>query len=182
MCMCSTSESAYLFVLGRVSVCVWQDKTAAMAEPGLGLSGGDDPAGQQQQEQSDQPLQLSEQQSEQQPGQNPPQRPGGQPPQTLPLLRQQEEPQRQESEQHQDQHQEPDPEQQQEKAPAQDQAPEHHRVVIIGGGVSGLSAASCLVKNDITDFRLLEARGRLGGRVVAITVGEYLPGQWCLGG
>ena len=48
---------------------------------------------------------------------------------------------------------------------------EHHQVLIIGGGVSGLSAASCLVKNGITDFRLLEARGRLGGRVVAITVG-----------
>ena len=50
--------------------------------------------------------------------------------------------------------------------------PEHHQVLIIGGGVSGLSAASCLAKNGVTDFRLLEARGRLGGRVVAITVGE----------
>ncbi|XP_037078111.1 spermine oxidase-like isoform X2 [Pollicipes pollicipes] len=51
-----------------------------------------------------------------------------------------------------------------------DSEPEHHRVIIIGGGVSGLSAASYLVKNGITDFKLLEARGRLGGRVVAVTV------------
>ncbi|XP_043225185.1 peroxisomal N(1)-acetyl-spermine/spermidine oxidase-like isoform X1 [Amphibalanus amphitrite] len=61
----------------------------------------------------------------------------------------------------------------QEKPSNPDEGPvEHHQVLIIGGGVSGLSAASCLVKNGITDFRLLEARGRLGGRVVGITVDQ----------
>lgn len=39
------------------------------------------------------------------------------------------------------------------------------RVVIIGGGLAGLHAAALLTAHGITDFVLLEARDRLGGRL-----------------
>lgn len=42
------------------------------------------------------------------------------------------------------------------------------KVVIIGAGMAGLSAANHLIKNGLTDFHILEARGRIGGRIVAI--------------
>jgi len=38
-------------------------------------------------------------------------------------------------------------------------------VVIVGGGIAGLSAADMLYKNGITSFTILEARSRLGGRM-----------------
>lgn len=41
------------------------------------------------------------------------------------------------------------------------------KVVIIGAGMAGLSAANHLIKNGITDFHILEARGRIGGRIVS---------------
>ncbi|KAL7648484.1 UNVERIFIED_CONTAM: hypothetical protein RMT77_000390 [Armadillidium vulgare] len=44
------------------------------------------------------------------------------------------------------------------------------RVLIIGGGAAGLSAANHLIKNNINDIILLEGRNRLGGRIVAITI------------
>ncbi|MUG03838.1 FAD-dependent oxidoreductase, partial [Bacillus tequilensis] len=40
-------------------------------------------------------------------------------------------------------------------------------VAIIGGGVAGLNAARLLVAEGL-DVRLLEARGRLGGRVLTV--------------
>lgn len=43
-----------------------------------------------------------------------------------------------------------------------------HKVIIIGAGMAGLSAANHLIKNGLTDFRILEARGRTGGRIVSI--------------
>lgn len=53
------------------------------------------------------------------------------------------------------------------------------RVVIVGGGVGGLSAASALLKgirdNGETmplEVIVLEGRDRLGGRVHTITMGE----------
>ncbi|KAF6199058.1 hypothetical protein GE061_007083 [Apolygus lucorum] len=42
------------------------------------------------------------------------------------------------------------------------------KVVIIGAGMAGLSAASLLAKNDMTDFIVLEARNRIGGRILSI--------------
>lgn len=38
------------------------------------------------------------------------------------------------------------------------------KVAILGGGVSGISAAKNLVANGITDFVIIEARDELGGR------------------
>jgi cation diffusion facilitator CzcD-associated flavoprotein CzcO len=38
----------------------------------------------------------------------------------------------------------------------------YSRFLIIGGGISGLTAASTLAQRGIKDFRLLEARKRLG--------------------
>lgn len=46
------------------------------------------------------------------------------------------------------------------------------KVVIVGGGMAGLSAAYHLSKNGCTDFKLLEARRRIGGRIVQIDVGN----------
>ena len=45
-------------------------------------------------------------------------------------------------------------------------------VVIIGAGLSGLYAAQRLEKQGIQDYILLEARSRLGGRLLSETVGE----------
>ena len=45
------------------------------------------------------------------------------------------------------------------------------KILIIGAGMAGLSAASHLVKNGVTDFKILEARNRIGGRIVAINTG-----------
>lgn len=46
-----------------------------------------------------------------------------------------------------------------------------YKVVIIGAGMAGLSAANHLIKNGLTDFQILEARGRIGGRIVSIDMG-----------
>lgn len=44
-------------------------------------------------------------------------------------------------------------------------------VAIIGGGVSGLTAAKTLLENDVTDLLILEAKERLGGRVFTVREG-----------
>lgn len=49
---------------------------------------------------------------------------------------------------------------------------ERCNVVIIGGGMAGLSAAYHLMKNGFGDFKLLEARRRIGGRIVQISAGN----------
>lgn len=46
------------------------------------------------------------------------------------------------------------------------------KIVIVGGGMAGLSAAYHLVKNGCKDFKLLEARRRIGGRIIQIDVGS----------
>lgn len=48
---------------------------------------------------------------------------------------------------------------------------EHHKVVIIGGGISGLAAAQVFSKYQI-DALILEARDRLGGRIHTIRSGS----------
>nr|XP_053642852.1 spermine oxidase-like isoform X2 [Cherax quadricarinatus] len=44
------------------------------------------------------------------------------------------------------------------------------KIIIIGAGMAGLSAANHLLKNNIDDFVILEARNRVGGRIIAITI------------
>lgn len=45
------------------------------------------------------------------------------------------------------------------------------KILIIGAGMAGLSAATHLLKNSETDFLIVEARGRIGGRIIAMQVG-----------
>ncbi|XP_045190327.2 spermine oxidase-like [Mercenaria mercenaria] len=42
---------------------------------------------------------------------------------------------------------------------------EHTKVAIIGAGISGISAAEQLTNNGFTDFKILEATDRIGGRI-----------------
>ncbi|CAK9780397.1 amine oxidase [Cutaneotrichosporon oleaginosum] len=46
----------------------------------------------------------------------------------------------------------------------------HTQVVILGGGISGISLARTLTAHNITDFVLLEARDELGGRAHTATL------------
>lgn len=48
------------------------------------------------------------------------------------------------------------------------------KILIIGAGIAGLSAANHLIKNNENDFLIIEARNRVGGRVVSTQVGENL--------
>ena len=48
----------------------------------------------------------------------------------------------------------------------------YYQFLVIGGGISGLSAASHLAKNGFKDFKLLEARNRLGGRIATMQIGN----------
>ncbi|XP_066146714.1 peroxisomal N(1)-acetyl-spermine/spermidine oxidase [Euwallacea fornicatus] len=50
-------------------------------------------------------------------------------------------------------------------------SPNYAKVLIIGAGMAGLSAAYHLTRNNFTDFKLFEARRRLGGRIVQIPIG-----------
>lgn len=51
-------------------------------------------------------------------------------------------------------------------------ASNYSKVLIIGAGMAGLSAANQFVKNGFTDFKILEARNRIGGRIVQINIGN----------
>ena len=48
------------------------------------------------------------------------------------------------------------------------------KILIIGAGVAGLAAANHLLSNNIKDFLIVEARNRIGGRVVAINIGKFI--------
>ena len=45
------------------------------------------------------------------------------------------------------------------------------QILIIGAGMAGLAAANHLLKNGISDFLILEARNRIGGRIVSTDTG-----------
>lgn len=45
------------------------------------------------------------------------------------------------------------------------------KIIIIGAGMAGLSAANHLVKNGMTDFKILEARNKIGGRIESTDTG-----------
>ena len=46
------------------------------------------------------------------------------------------------------------------------------QVLIIGAGISGLSAAQRLQENDISDYIILEATDRVGGRIKTLSKTE----------
>ncbi|XP_046369018.1 spermine oxidase-like isoform X1 [Haliotis rufescens] len=61
---------------------------------------------------------------------------------------------------------------------------EGQRVIIVGGGIAGLTAASHLINNGVTNVTLLEAQERLGGRIHTVKFGESvldLGAQWIHG-
>ena len=49
------------------------------------------------------------------------------------------------------------------------------KIIILGGGIAGISAANRLSKAGETDFLILEARPRLGGRIHTKKYGRHLP-------
>jgi monoamine oxidase len=51
--------------------------------------------------------------------------------------------------------------------------------LVLGAGIAGLSAASHLAKNGFMDFRVLEARNRLGGRIATMQIGEVTEKEEC---
>lgn len=57
---------------------------------------------------------------------------------------------------------------------------DNKRVIIVGGGLAGLSAARRLKENSI-DFVLLEGRNRLGGRIQTVEVSQDQPSTVDLG-
>lgn len=48
------------------------------------------------------------------------------------------------------------------------------KIIIIGAGIGGISAADALTKNGITDFKILEAGSKIGGRIEAIEAGRSM--------
>lgn len=46
------------------------------------------------------------------------------------------------------------------------------KIIIVGAGMAGLSAAYYLSRNGCTDFKILEGRGRIGGRIIQISMGN----------
>ncbi|CAG5028084.1 unnamed protein product [Parnassius apollo] len=48
-----------------------------------------------------------------------------------------------------------------------------YNVIIIGSGMAGLAAANYLVKNGTEDFIILEARKRIGGRIISIPMKNH---------
>lgn len=55
------------------------------------------------------------------------------------------------------------------------------RVIVIGAGISGLSAAAKLNENGFKNVKILEAEGRIGGRVCTVPFASNvvdLGAQW----
>ncbi|KPI94040.1 PREDICTED: peroxisomal N(1)-acetyl-spermine/spermidine oxidase [Papilio xuthus] len=48
-----------------------------------------------------------------------------------------------------------------------------YNVIIIGGGMAGLAAANYFIKNGMEDFIILEARNRIGGRIISIPMKNH---------
>ncbi|KAG5672866.1 hypothetical protein PVAND_002955 [Polypedilum vanderplanki] len=58
------------------------------------------------------------------------------------------------------------------------------KVIIIGAGAAGVAAASRLFQSGVTDFKILEAENRIGGRIHTMKFGNAmidLGAQWCHG-
>lgn len=57
----------------------------------------------------------------------------------------------------------------------------NHQIVIIGAGISGIGAAVKLIENGFENVLILEAEGRVGGRIETIKFGSGfidLGAQW----
>lgn len=56
------------------------------------------------------------------------------------------------------------------------------RIVVIGAGLAGLSAAKALLESGFTDVTVLEATDRIGGRVQSVKLGKkrrvFFFGEW----
>ena len=50
----------------------------------------------------------------------------------------------------------------------------HSKIVIIGAGISGISAAKILFENGMKDVTILEATNRVGGRIHTTDFGRCL--------
>lgn len=48
-----------------------------------------------------------------------------------------------------------------------------NKVVIIGGGIAGLAAANYFIQNGMEDFIIIEARKRIGGRILSIPLKNH---------
>lgn len=46
-------------------------------------------------------------------------------------------------------------------------------VLIIGAGIAGIAAGEYLTKNGFTDFKILEATDRVGGRIWTLQLGRW---------
>ncbi|KAK2163396.1 hypothetical protein LSH36_80g04002 [Paralvinella palmiformis] len=61
------------------------------------------------------------------------------------------------------------------ETPNSTRASNYHRLVIIGAGISGVAAGHDLIEAGFTDFVIVEASDRIGGRIRSIDVnGEFL--------
>jgi len=48
------------------------------------------------------------------------------------------------------------------------------KILIIGAGIAGISAAEYLTRNGFTEFKILEATDRTGGRIWTHDIGKPL--------
>lgn len=51
---------------------------------------------------------------------------------------------------------------------------EKPKIIIIGAGISGIATADTLTRAGFTDFKILEASGRTGGRIWTVDVGKLV--------
>lgn len=49
---------------------------------------------------------------------------------------------------------------------------EKPKIIIIGAGISGIATADTLTRAGFTDFKILEATGRTGGRIWTVDIGK----------
>ena len=54
---------------------------------------------------------------------------------------------------------------------------QHTKVLVLGGGIAGVTAAQTLANNSVTDFLIVEYNGDLGGRVAHTTFGAKPDGS-----